>query len=440
MRDVVVIGAGLAGLACARALTERNLSVTLLECEDRAGGRVRTEIEDGFRYDRGFQVLLTGYPEAKRQLDYRALDLREFLPGALVFRGGRFHHFSDPFRDPWGSIPLLFDPIISLRDKLLVAKLRFHVARAGTAELFAAPEQTALAYLQAYGFSGRIIDRFFRPFFAGVFLERDLTTSSRWLEYLFQTFSSSPVTVPAQGMGEIPLQMAAALPASTLSTRTRVDCFALGEKSVTITVANGIKLESRSLVIAADGASARKLTEESLGLKVLGVPAVRWNRTSTFHFVADREPLRDPILLLNGEGPGAGPVNHAAVMTNVSSSYAPAGAHLICANVVGEAPYGDHERKILADSVRAHLAKWFGPPANRWRLMRANFLPHALPWQESASWTAPTFQRLAGDVVIACGDYLGTSSIQGALRSGREAAEALLIAPSMRKGASAEEL
>ena len=432
MRDVMVIGAGLAGLACARALTERGLKVTLLECEDRAGGRVRTEVEHGFRFDRGFQVLLTGYPETKRQLDYRALDLREFLPGALVFRGGRFHSFADPFRDPWGALPLLFDPIISPRDKLLVARMRFRLARAAAAELFAAPEQTALAYLQAYGFSRRIIERFFKPFFGGIFLERDLSTSSRWMEYMFQTFSLSPVTVPANGIGEIPLQMAAALPAGTLAMRSRVDCFALGERSVTVTVANGEKLESRSLVIAADGATARKLTEESLGLKVRGVPAVRWNRTSTFHFAADNEPMRDPILLLNGEGQSAGPVNHAAVMTNVSPSYAPAGVHLICANVVGEAPYLEHERKMLADAVRAHLAKWFGPPANRWRLMGANFLTHALPWQETASWTEPTFQRLAGDAVIACGDYLGTSSIQGALRSGREAAEALLVAPSMR--------
>lgn len=176
---------------------------------------MRTEVEDGFRYDRGFQVLLTGYPEAKRQLDYRALDLREFLSGALVYRGGRFHNFADPFRDPLGAMPLLFDPIISLKDKVLVSKLRFRLARTAAAELFEAPERTALAYLQAYGFSRRIVERFFRPFFSGVVLECDLTTSSRWMEYLFHTFAISPATVPTHGMGEIPLQMAAALPAGT---------------------------------------------------------------------------------------------------------------------------------------------------------------------------------------------------------------------------------
>src|ERR1700734_3783025 len=165
MTEVVVIGAGLAGLSCALSLEAAGVKLTLLEASDAPGGRVRTDVVEGFRLDRGFQVLLTAYPEAKRLLDYDRLQLKKFEPGALVWHGGKFHRFADPFRNPGGAARFLLDPIVPVADKLRVAKLRARVQQ-GTCELmFGRPEKTTRDYLQAIPFSPVIIERFFEPFF-----------------------------------------------------------------------------------------------------------------------------------------------------------------------------------------------------------------------------------------------------------------------------------
>jgi phytoene dehydrogenase-like protein len=216
MTDAVVIGAGLAGLSCALSLEAAGVSVTLLEAGDAPGGRVRTDLIEGFRLDRGFQVLLTAYPEAKRLLDYPALQLKQFEPGALVWHGGKFHRFADPFRNPMGAARFLFDSIVPLADKLHVAKLRARVQRGTWEEIFARTERTTRDYLQAVPFSADIIERFFEPFFAGVFLEPELVTSSRFFEFLFRIFSLGDTAVPAAGMQQIPLQLAAKLRPGTL--------------------------------------------------------------------------------------------------------------------------------------------------------------------------------------------------------------------------------
>src|SRR5450631_336482 len=203
MKDVVVIGAGLAGLECARLLEQRQTDVALLEASDAPGGRVRTDVVDGFRLDRGFQVLLDSYPEAQRALNYPALSLKRFLPGALVWHRGSFHRFADPFREPLAATGLLFDPVVPLMDKLRVLRLRSQVARMGNADYLEHPERTTRAFLQDFGFSEVIIRRFFQPFFGGVFLETELATSSRLFEFLFRMFSTGSAGVPALGMGEI---------------------------------------------------------------------------------------------------------------------------------------------------------------------------------------------------------------------------------------------
>src|SRR5450631_1018581 len=114
MKQVAIIGAGLAGLECARLLQQTGSNVVLLEASDAPGGRIRTDRVDGYLLDRGFQVLLTAYPEARRALDYKALSLRSLIPGALVWHDGEFHRFADPFRDPLAAMNLLFDPVISV--------------------------------------------------------------------------------------------------------------------------------------------------------------------------------------------------------------------------------------------------------------------------------------------------------------------------------------
>src|ERR1700691_3921362 len=174
MTEVVVIGAGLAGLSSALSLEGAGVRVTLLEASDAPGGRVRTDLVEGFRLDRGFQVMLTAYPEAKRLLDYDALELKKFERGALRWHGGKCRRFADPFRTPMGGARLLFDSVVPLADKRHVAKLRARVQRGTCEEIFARTEKTTRDYLQAFPFSSHMIERFFEPFFAGVFLEREL--------------------------------------------------------------------------------------------------------------------------------------------------------------------------------------------------------------------------------------------------------------------------
>jgi phytoene dehydrogenase-like protein len=424
MTEVAIIGAGLAGLSCALSLEAAGVSVTLLEASDAPGGRVRTDLVDGFRLDRGFQVMLTAYPEAKRLLDYRALQLKPFQPGALVWHGGKFHRFADPFRNPMGAARFLLDPIIPLADKLQVAKLRRRVQQGTLEEIFTRTERTTRDYLQAVPFSADIIEKFFEPFFAGVFLERELVTSSRFFEFLFRLFSLGNAAVPAAGMQQIPLQLAAKLRAGTLLTGARVSKLTRNTQSFQIEIAGKDQQEARAVVLAVPGNDGNRLLG---GVGGWSVPEVRaWNKTTAFYYAAQQVPVAEPIILLNGEGRAAGPVNHVAVMSAVSPQYAPPGVHLVVANVVGEAPAEDAALMRLDQAVRLHLRKWFGPAVDSWKMLGAYTLARALPQQRHAEWEqAPVRVGGTGGVYM-CGDYRETASIQGALASGRRAAEAVI--------------
>ena len=194
--DAVIVGAGLAGLACGCELAQRGLSCVLLEASDGVGGRARTDQVDGFLLDRGFQVLLTDYPEAKRLLDYPALQLQSFEPGALVRINGKFHRVSDPWRRPSEAMSTLMAPIGSVSDKLDLGKLRAKLS-GDSQEDPQAGQISTMQYLRDFGFSSAMIDSFFRPFLGGIFLERELLTSSRMFEFVFRMFSSGEAS-PSQ--------------------------------------------------------------------------------------------------------------------------------------------------------------------------------------------------------------------------------------------------
>ncbi len=428
MIDVAIIGAGLAGLSCAVHLEKAGLSVLLLEAQDAPGGRVRTDMVDGFRLDRGFQILLTEYPETERLLDYKSLRLRSFSRGALVRQGGRFHHFADPFRDSMGAaLSLLFDPVVTLRDKLHVAKLRTHVHRGSIPDLFAKPEITTREYLANFGFSTLMIERFFEPFLGGVFLEKELATSSRYFEFLFRMFAYGDTAVPEAGMEMIPRQLAVRLHTDTLLTNTTVTGLRHARNGFTVETDKEGPLGAHVVVVAVDELQALTLLR-SLGVRTeLAHELHHWNQTTTFYYAASEAPVDGALLVLNGDGSSAGPVNNVAVMSSVSERYAPADRHLIAASVVGQAPETAAGMEKLERAARTQLARWFGREVGQWVVVGGYPITQALPLCRNAEWEVSATSVAKG--IFVCGDYRETPSIQGALASGRRVAHAILRQP-----------
>ena len=407
MTDVAIVGAGLAGLACARELTQRGVECTVLEATDAVGGRVRTDRVDGFQIDRGFQVHLTAYPEARRVLDYAGLDLRPFEPGALVWRGGRFERVGDPLRRPLQALPTLLADVGSFADKLRVLRLRQSVLRGSVDDLWQRPETTTeTALRERYGFSERMIDRFFRPFLGGVFLDRSLSDSSRTFEFYFRMFSTGDAAVPAAGIQAIPEQLADRLPAGVLRMSTPVAEVRAGR----VETEGGAALDARAVVVATDASTAAALVPD--------LPAPGWKGTVQLAWAAPAPPRDEAVLMLDGEG--AGPVNNVQVLSAVAPTYAPPGQALVTASVLDGAGGADAD---LDRAARAQLRRWFGEQVDSWRLLDVTRVPHALP--RLSSLAPPERPARLDDGLYVTGDWRRNGSINGALVAGRHAAEAV---------------
>jgi len=256
--EVIIMGGGLAGLCCALKFHQEGIPFLLLEASDAVGGRVRTDRMEGFLLDRGFQVLLTAYPEAQRVLEYKALDLHYFYPGAMVRFGGKFHKVADPWRRPLDALGGLFSPVGNIADKMKVGRLCRKTMEGSVEDLFRRPEMTTLKSLQEIGFSEKMIDRFFRPFLGGVFFNRELEISSRMFEFGFRMFSSGETALPGGGMGAIPNQIASRLPAESLRLNSRVE--SIQDRSVLLS--SGEKVTADALVLATEGPEAARLLGE----------------------------------------------------------------------------------------------------------------------------------------------------------------------------------
>ncbi len=422
----MIVGAGLAGLRCAELLQKAGFDTLLVEASDAPGGRVRTDLVEGFRLDRGFQILLPAYPETKAVLSYRALKLRRFTPGALVWHGGKFHRFIDPRREPINAAKFMFDDVVTFGDKLRIARLRARVSRGAPEALFQGPDTSTRAFLRQFGFSVKMIDRFFASFFGGVFLENELQTSAHYFQFLFRMFAEGLAAVPLEGMERIPQQMAAKLAPGTLELNTRVESVARRQQRFTVTTRSGSVIEAKQLVFAvAEHALQPLLAELVPHTRVQGRAGRAWNRTTTLYYAAPKTPIEGPILALNGEGPDGGPINNLAVMSQVSRRYAPKGQELIAVAVVGAAPGTDSGMESLEQAVREHAERWFGAgQVSQWRPVGAYPLEYALPLARATQWESSSTR--VTDNVYVCSDAQEQPSIQGALASGRRAAEAIL--------------
>lgn len=411
--DVLIVGAGLAGLQCARRLDEHGVEVQVLEASDGVGGRVRTDVVDGFLLDRGFQVLLTADPEARAALDYRGLELHPFEPGALVRSDGRFVRVTDPFRQPRHAFATALAPVGSVGDKLRIARLRRQAA-AASGVVSAEPDVSTRSALVAAGFSTRVIDQFLAPLFGGILLDRDLSASRRVFDFVYRMLATGDAALPVRGMGAIPEQLAAALPPGTVELGVEVEAVRPGPDGAEAVLAGGARRTARAVVVATDGPTAARLTG--------GVPDPGSVGAVCLWFAAAAAPVDEPLIVLDGDQDG--PVNNLCVPSVVCPPYAPPGAHLVSATVLGGT--GDAPDHLLEAGVRDQLTGWFGGDVEDWKLLRTDRIVHAQPRQPPGHPNPSNRPPEVAPHLYVCGDHMDIASIHGALASAGRAATAVL--------------
>ncbi|MFN6189886.1 MAG: NAD(P)/FAD-dependent oxidoreductase [Planctomycetia bacterium] len=410
--ETIVVGAGLAGLACARERARAGRSVVVLEATDRVGGRVATDTVDGFRIDRGFQVYNDAYPEGRRQLDLAALELGRFEPGALVAERGRLRRVSDPWRRPLAAFGAVLDGSVGIADALRTAALRGDVIRRFRSgrldpDAAAGDERTTREELAARGFSDAFVRRFFVPFFGGVFLERSLETAAPVFLFDFAMFSVGSACLPRGGMDAIPRQLAASLPADAIQLNSRVRRVEPGR----VWLEDGRELSAQRVVVATEGPAAAAILPEAFRG---GLVPRREKSTRLVAFAAEQSPLSSPTLVVSAEE--GGPIDNLTVPSDVVSGYAPAGQSLVTVSV-RQGWQGEESR--LVDAVRGQAAGWFGEAARSWRHLSTVHVRHALPDESPAARRLrPASPKLANGLFL-CGDHCGSASINGALASGR---------------------
>lgn len=417
---VIVIGAGLAGLAAATRLTSENIPFLLVEASDSVGGRVRTDIVDGFLLDRGFQIFITAYPEARKLLDYDSLDLQKFYSGAFVYYNGQFHTVADPIRHFWDSVGSLTNPIGSVFDKLRIGLTRLQVLGKSDEEILNAEEVPTIALLRGLGFSDSVLDRFFRPFFGGIFFDPSLETTSRLFNFIFKCLALGNNTLPTRGIGAIPEQLASRLPSDSILFNKRVASIHLGgsDSSPIVTLESGEVLRSEfGVVVAVEEPEATKL----LSLEPDSRKPARSTVCLYFSCEGDSVPFQEPVLFLNGSGKGI--VNNMFFATNVAPSYGPLGKALVSVSLIGL--YEGMSDEELTGQVVDELAGWFGvATVSSWKHLRTYRVGFAQPNQSPPTDLMKNPRTAPG--LYLCGDYMTSATFDGALVSGRRAVEALL--------------
>jgi len=353
-------------------------------------------------------VYLTAYPEGQRILDYSALQFGRFLPGAMVRLDNRFHRVMDPWREPFAALSQILNPVGSMTDKLLVARLRAAAMAGKPEQLLSKPETTSLERLRQYGFSSNMIDRFFRPFFGGIMLDSELQVSSRMLEYVFRMMAAGDTVLPAMGMGAISDQLLSRLTPGTLRVQARATSVHARE----VTLTSGERIEASAVVVATDGATAAELLPGQ-------VPVMAGRHSMTLYFAIEgAPPIKDPIILMNGNLDF--PIQNACIPSLVCPTYAPAGMHLFSATILGDPAQDDRE---IEGQVRAQLKKWLDCETAGWRLLRIYRLRNAHPVSATQSIEELPVELANG--VYVCGDHRFMPSIQAALLNGRHAAAAV---------------
>ena len=407
--DVVVIGAGLAGLAAARELSIHGAHVTVLEASDQVGGRVRTDHIDGITMDHGFQVYNPAYPEAARVLDHQALDLHALTPGIGVRLGqGKLARLGDPRKNLRLSLGGLGLATGSPLAKAKFVTYALQASRSSVAELEARPDMSAREALTTAGIHGDLLRKVIQPFLTGVFLEAELNTSRHFLDLVLRSFVRGTPSLPAAGMQAIPEQLHHALAPGTVRFNTSVA--KINNKSVTTT--DDGRVNAKIVIVATDPNVAATL--------IPGITTPSGRSVTTWYHLADTAPqalaFGESLLLVDGNS--TGPVINTVVLTHAVPSYAQPGQTLISSSTLGTDSSSEAET-----AVRAQLARIYGVSTRMWEQVGVYPIPYALPAMLSPFTIRQPIE--IGHVLVA-GDHRDTGSIQGAMVSGRRAAQRAL--------------
>ncbi|MEU1009882.1 NAD(P)/FAD-dependent oxidoreductase [Streptomyces sp. NPDC005890] len=424
--DVVIVGAGIAGLSAAHRLTSAGITTAVLEAAPYVGGRMSTEKVDGFRLDRIGQLLSTSYPELRRTPGLDALTLRRFAPGVLLHRDGRTQRAGTPAAvgsargargalhvvralasSPRGTATTLGAPVGGAVDQARLGAALGRIAATPVERILARPEMPAAQALAQRGVPARTIDGFLRPLLAALLCDPELTTSSRCADLALHAFASGRLCVPEGGADVLPELLARTLPPGTVHTGVRVTSVS----TTSVATAEHGQIRCRAVLLATDARAAAELLP---GLRVPDFHPV----TVVHHTTDDPAAAFSTGSSLLLDADRGGPVAHTAVLSNVDPSRAPAGRVLISSTVLGTPPEG------VDTAVRIHLSRLYGTSTRRWETLAVHHTPEAVPAMRPPHDLRRPVRLLAG--LYVCGDHRDTSTVQGALHSAHRAASAIL--------------
>ena len=398
---IYIVGAGVSGLVAAQVLENKGYHPIILEASDRAGGRVKTDIKKGFQLDHGFQVLLSSYPAAQKYLDFKALKLQKLKPGAVIFKNGKQQVSGDPLRDISTLFSTLFSGIGTLSDKFKIFQLNLKLKNKSVEAIFSSDEISTKAYLQKFGFSSQIIAQFFTPFFTGIFLENELTTSSRMFEFVFKMFGEGLAVIPKGGMEEISKQLVSNLKNTTFQYNTQVT--SVSDKEIILHA--GDKLVSTATIITTD---ASKLVKNAPSKNLT------WKSCQTLYFTANKRVIEKPMIGLVSMEDSL--INNIFYHTSVAS-HSNNTEELLSVTVVKEHQLSEEQliaaviKQLKEECTIDHLT-----------FLAIYHIKRALPDLKNIKYVvSPSETQLSSGIFLA-GDVLLNGSLNAAMIAGEKAA------------------